>query len=212
MSIIIINGNEIRAREGANLLWTALDNGFFVPNLCAIRGIERAAASCRLCYVEIEGEKAPVPACVQSIRDGMTVQLDTPDVARLRNTAFEFLMSHHHLECHICPKHKHCALQDIASHIGAKLSPHRVRKIARDLPVDSSHPRIRFDPNKCVLCGRCVYVCQEQGSGTLDFSFRSIETRVSTFANTPLGETNCNSCLACAAVCPVGSLTLKPSA
>ncbi len=211
MSIIKINRNEITAREGANLLWTALDNGFFIPNLCAIRNVKRPAASCRLCYVEIEGEKAPVSACVQSIRDGMTVQLDTPGVARLRNTAFELLMSHHRLECHICPKHKQCALQDIASHIKAKLKPHRVRKIVRDLPVDSSHPRIRYDPNKCVLCGRCVYVCQEQGSGTLDFSFRSIDTLVSTFAGMPLGEADCNSCLACVAVCPVGSLTLKPS-
>jgi len=199
MAIILINGNEITAKEGVSLLWTALDTGFYIPNLCAIRNAKHQAASCRLCYVEIEGEKSPVLACVQPVRDGMSVQLDTPAVARLRNTAFELLMSHHKLECQICPNHGQCTLHKIASHIKAKLEPQRFRKIPRDMPVDDSHPRIRFDPNKCVLCGKCVYVCQKSGAGVLDFSYRSIDTRIS----------DCNSCLACVTVCPVGSLTLK---
>jgi len=210
-AVIVIDGIEIKARKGSSLLWTALDNGFYIPNLCAIRELPHPVASCRLCYVEIEGESAPVLSCTRTVVDGMMVRLNTPIASRLRNTAFEFLMSHHQLDCGNCPRHKRCELQDIAHHLKLKLKPHTVRQIARDMPVDSSHPKILFNPNKCVLCGRCVYVCHEKGTGVLDFSYRSIDTRISTFANMPLGETDCTSCMDCVAVCPVGALVRKPA-
>ena len=210
MVTLTIDGVEVKAEEGTNLLWAALDNGFYIPHLCAMREVIPPFASCRLCFVEIEGRSAPVTACTVSVNDGMVVHLNTPGVERLRNTAFELLLSHHQLDCRNCAKNRSCELQNIASRLGLKLKIKRFRRIPRELPVDSSHPLFTYNPNKCVLCGKCVWVCHEQGTGTFDFAFRGIDTVISTIAGLPLAEMECNSCLACVAVCPVGALVAKP--
>ena len=207
---LTIDGVEMNAREGEKLLWAALDNGFYIPNLCAIRQADSPLASCRLCFVEIEGRDAPVTACTEPVKDGMLVHLDTPRVKRLRNTAFELLLSHHRIDCRNCAKSRNCELQNIASRLGLKLKLKRLRRITRDLPVDSSHTLFTYDPNKCVLCGKCVWVCHEQGTGILDLAFKGIDTRVSTVDDIPLAVAGCNGCLACVAVCPVGALVAKP--
>jgi bidirectional [NiFe] hydrogenase diaphorase subunit len=207
---LTIDGVEVKAEQGANLLWAALDNGFYIPNMCAVRELDPPFASCRLCFVEIEGRNAPVTACTETVSDSMVIHLNTPKVQRLRNTAFELLLSHHHLDCRNCAKNRNCELQNIASRLGLKLRLKRFRRIPRELPVDSSHPLFTYDPNKCVVCGKCVWVCHEQGTGILDFAFRGIDTIVTTLAGIPLAETGCNSCLACVAVCPVGALVAKP--
>ena len=208
--ILTIDGVEVKAEQGANLLWAALDNGVYIPNLCAVREIDPPFASCRLCFVEIEGRNAPVTACTETVSDTMVVHLNTPRVQRLRNTAFELLLSHHHLDCGNCAKNRNCELQNTASRLGLKLRLKRFRRIPRELPVDSSHPLFTYDPNKCIVCGKCVWVCHEEGTGILDFAFRGIDTMVSTMAGIPLAEAGCNSCLACVAVCPVGALVAKP--
>jgi bidirectional [NiFe] hydrogenase diaphorase subunit len=205
-----IDGVEVKAQKGERLLWVALDSGFYIPNLCAVRQVDIPLASCRLCFVEIEGNGAPVTACTEPVSDGMVVHLNTLRVQRLRNTAFELLLSNHKLDCRNCAKNGNCELQSIASYLGLKLKLKRFRRIPRDFPVDCSHPLFTYDPNKCVLCGKCIYVCHEQGAGILDFAFRGIETRVSTMAGVPMAEAGCNSCLACVAICPVGSLIAKP--
>ncbi len=187
----------------------ALDNGLYIPNLCAVREASTPFASCRLCFVEIEGRSAPVTACTEPVSDGMTVRLNTPPVKRLRNTAFELLLSHHKLDCVHCAKNKKCGLQQTATQLGLKLKSKRFRRIPRNLPVDSSHTLFTYDPNKCILCGKCVWACQVQGSGILDFAYRGIETVVSTFSGMPLAEAGCTACLACVGVCPVGSLVAK---
>ncbi len=209
MAHLIIDNIEITAKEGDNLLWAALDNNLYIPNLCSIRGAKRQQASCRLCFVEVKGHNAPVTACTQKIVDGMEVQLNTKWVQRIRKTSFELLMSHHHLDCATCGKHRNCELQRIASKLRLKLSPGKLLQIPRTMPVDNSHPLFYYDPNKCVLCGKCVYACRENGSGAIDFAFRGINARISTFGDLPFGETDCNSCLSCVRVCPVGSLGLK---
>lgn len=206
---IIVEGKEVRARTEEKLLWAALDSGFYIPNLCAIRKANAQLASCRLCFVEIEGRTSPVTACTEPVRDGMVVHLNTPKVQRLRNSAFELLLSHHKLDCRNCIKNRNCELQSIASHLGLKLKLQKYRVIPRDIPIDSSHDLFTYDPNKCVLCGRCVWACRENGTGVLDFAFRGIDTIVSTIAGVPLAESGCNSCLACVTVCPVGSLAAK---
>jgi len=199
----------VKARAGTNILWVALDNGLYIPNLCAVREAGTPFASCRLCFIEIEGRSDPVTACTEPVREGMTVHLNTPKVQRLRNTAFELLLSHHNLDCANCAKNKNCGLQKTAANLGLKLKPKRLRRIPRNLPVDSSHTLFTYDPNKCIVCGKCVWVCQQQGSGILDFAYRGIYTIVSTFGGMPIAEAGCTSCLACVTVCPVGSLTVK---
>ena len=204
-----IDGVRIRAPKGQKILWAALDNGIYIPNLCAIREADLPFGACRLCFVEIEGRKAPVAACTEPVAKGMVVHTDTPWVSRLRRTAFELLISHHHVDCRNCAKNRNCELQRIASRLRLKLKVKRFRPIPRSLPIDSSHPLFIYDPNKCVLCGKCVWVCSERGTGTLDFAFRAIHTVVSTFADVPLAEADCDSCMECVAICPVGALVPK---
>ena len=206
---ITIDGREIKAKAKSNLLWTALDNGFYIPNLCAIRDNPRPFASCRLCFVEIAGKAEPVTACSETVSDGMSVTLQSPRINRLRKSSFDLLMSNHRLDCSHCDKNRKCELQKIAHAEHFKLTNRHLKKIDQGFPVDSSHPLFSLDRNKCVLCGKCIWVCQHGGEGVLDFAHRGIRTMVSTFAGMPLSETACNSCLACVTVCPVGALYLK---
>jgi len=208
---LTIDGIEVKAPKGEKVLWAALDNGIYIPNLCAVREADLPFGACRLCFVEIEGRRSPVTACTQAVEEGMVVQTNTPRVNRLRRTAFELLLSHHPVDCRNCAKNRNCELQRIASRLRFKLKLQRFRPIPRALPIDSSHPLFVYDPNKCVLCGKCVWVCNEQGTGAIDFAFRGIDTRVSTFDNVPLINSNCNSCLECVKVCPVGALAAKDS-
>ena len=206
---LTIDGVKIKAPRGEKLLWTALDNDIYIPNLCAIREADLPFGACRLCFVEIEGRKVPVTACTEPVTDGMAVHTDTAWVKRLRRTAFELLLSHHNIDCRNCAKNRNCELQRIASHLKLKLKLERFKPIPTSFAIDDSHPSIIYDPNKCVLCGKCVWVCNERGTGILDFAFRAVRTVVSTFNNLPLAETNCSSCMECVKVCPVGALVSK---
>ncbi|RPJ62618.1 MAG: ferredoxin [Dehalococcoidia bacterium] len=206
---IIFDGTEIKARANSNLLWTALDNGFYIPNLCSIKNIDRPFASCRLCFVEIAGRPGPVTACTETVLDGMKVTLHSPEINRLRKSSFDLLLSNHRLDCGRCTKNRNCDLHKIARSENFKLIGSPLKTIDFKLPVDSSHPLFSLDRNKCVLCGKCIWVCRQNGEGILDFAFRGISTSVSTFAGLPLSETSCNSCLACVNICPVGALYLK---
>jgi formate dehydrogenase major subunit/NADH-quinone oxidoreductase subunit G len=208
---LTIDSREVRAREGGKLLWAALDHGIYIPNLCAMREADLPFGGCRLCFVEIEGKRAPVAACSQPVENGMVVRTDTPRVKRLRRTAFELLLSHHHLDCARCPKNKKCELQKIAAHQGFKLKLQRLRCIPRNLPIDSSHPLFSYVPTSVCL-RKCVWVCQRHGVGAIDFSNRGLETRVSTFDNMPMVDAKCDSCLECVRVCPVGALTERDGA
>jgi bidirectional [NiFe] hydrogenase diaphorase subunit len=206
---LTIDGNEVKAKNGDCLLCVALDNGFYIPNLCTLRNSKPAPAACRLCFVELEGKKLPVTSCTVSVKEGMVVKLNTDGVKRIRNAAFELLLSHHQIDCAHCEKNRNCGLQNIAAKLDLKLKPERFHHISRNLPIDGNHPLFYYNPNKCILCGRCIQICKEQGSGTLDFAFRGINTTVSTFTGIPLSGACPNSCLACVAVCPVGSLVAK---
>lgn len=206
---LTIDGVQVKARQGERILWAALDAGIYIPNLCAIRGVNPPLAGCRLCFVEIEGRPDLVTACTEPVAEGLVVNTSTPRVNRLRRTAFEFLISHHPVDCGNCAKNRNCELQKIASHLRLKLKPKRLPTIPRSLPLDSSHPLFIYDPNKCVLCGKCIWACGKWGTGELKFAFRGIDTVVSTFGNVSLIESSCNSCVQCVAVCPVGALVPK---
>ncbi|SHJ04667.1 2Fe-2S iron-sulfur cluster-binding protein [Desulfofundulus thermosubterraneus] len=206
---LTIDGRTVQAREGEKLLWAALENGIYIPNLCAIPGVKHPAAACRLCFVEIRGYPRPVTACTEPVVEGMVVSTRSPRVDRLVHTAFELLLSNHHLDCASCPRNRSCELQRIARERRFPLRVKRLRKLERNLQVDDSSPVVRYDPGKCVLCGRCVWVCREKGTGVLGFAGRGFERRIATFGDVPLGQSGCNGCGECTRVCPVGALTGK---
>ena len=206
---LTIDGKEIRAAEADKILWAALDNGIYIPNLCTIRDAFQPAA-CRLCFVEVEGYSQPVTACTESVREGMVVNTRGAKALRLARTGFELLLSTHPVDCAHCPKNRSCELQRIAAHLGIKLKTKRFRKLERKLPVDSSSPVFTYDPNKCVLCGKCVWVCRERlGIGVFGFARRGFERVVTTFADEPIAKSNCQDCGECVLVCPSGALVFK---
>jgi formate dehydrogenase major subunit/NADH-quinone oxidoreductase subunit G len=208
---IIVDEKEISGKPGEKILWTCLDNGIYIPNLCAIREQKLPFGGCRICLVEIEvrGKRRIVTSCSEIVKDGMKVFTNTERVNRLRKTAFELLMTDHYIDCRNCGKRKNCQLLKIAGYLKIKIEPKRFKKLERNLPIDSSHKIFTYNPNKCIRCGKCVFVCQEQKCGVFNFANRGIETIISTFENLPLEKTNCHSCLECVKICPTGALLKK---
>jgi formate dehydrogenase major subunit/NADH-quinone oxidoreductase subunit G len=206
---LTIDGKEIKAPRGQKVLWAALDNGIYIPNLCALREKETQDASCRLCWVEIKGKNRPVTACTETVAEGMVVDTKGAMALRLARTALELLLASNEVDCAHCPANGTCELQKIAAHLGVKLKTRRFKKILRQLPIDDSHPEFTYDPNKCVLCGRCIWVCRGKGIGTLGFAHRGFKRRMTTFGDEPMAQVECRDCAECVAVCPTGALTLK---
>lgn len=207
---LIIDGKRITAGEGEKLLWAALDNGIYIPNLCALRDKTEPAAACRLCFVEIEGRKHPVTACTETVTEGMVVNTRGERALRLARNAFELIMASHPVDCAHCAANGACELQKIARHLKARLKPKRFKKLLRELPVDDSNPLFTYDPNKCVLCGRCVWVCRQRlGIGMLGFAHRGFQRIVTTFGDEPFGNFRCQECGECVNVCPSGALAFK---
>ncbi len=209
---LIINGKRVKAREGQKVLWAALDNGIYIPNLCAIRRSPEPHSGCRLCFVEIEGRSAPVTACTEPVAEGMVVNTQGAKARRLARTALELLLASHPVDCAHCAKNRSCELQKLCSFLGVKLNTKGFRKLVHNYPIDSSCPQFVYDPNKCVLCGKCVWVCRERfGIGVLGFGHRGFSRIVTTFEDKPIAESGCHICNDCIKVCPVGALVLRDS-
>jgi len=212
MASLIINGEKVTAPEGEKLLWVALDNGIYIPNLCAIRDGSGPASACRLCFVEVDGKERPVTACTEPVTEGMVVNTQGESALRLARSAFELIMASHPVDCAHCASNGSCELQKIARHLGISLKTRRLRKLERGLSVDDSYPLFVYDPNKCVLCGRCVWVCRDKlGIGVLGFAHRGFQRVVTTFGGDSLGKSKCQECGECVRVCPVGALAFKDS-
>lgn len=210
MAKLIIDNREIEAEEGLTLLQACLDNDIYVPNLCHLPGMEDPPGSCRLCFVEIEGYDQPVISCRVRIQDGMVVRTETEHVRRLQRTAFELLLSTHHVDCRNCPANRRCELQRIAKflHFGLKLK--RLEPLERDLGVEHEHPFLEYVPTRCVLCGKCVCVCRTRnGRSMLSFAKRGLNTVISFFGGEDGAMNECYECYACAESCPVGALLTK---
>ena len=206
---IIIDGKRITAGEGENLLWVALDNGIYIPNLCALRANSKPMSACRLCFVEVAGKEQPVTACTETVTESMVVNTRGEKALRLARSAFELMMASHPVDCAHCTANGLCDLQQIAHHLIIKLKSKRFKRLLRELPVDDSNSLFIFDPNKCVLCGRCVWVCRWQGTGVLGFAHRGYQRVVTTFADEPIGNSRCQECEECIRVCPSGAMVFK---
>ncbi len=210
MAKLIIDKKEFDADEGANLLHTALDNDIYIPNLCHLKEMEKPSASCRLCFVEIEGMDRPVPSCTVNVKDGMRIKTDTEEVRELQRTAFELLLSVHKIECKDCPANKKCELQNMARFLKVPLKQKRIEYFEREIGTLDDHPFLQYKPDKCVVCGKCTFVCEkENGHLYLSFSDRGLNTKISFFGETNPEKIPCDNCYACVKICPVGALIKK---
>jgi bidirectional [NiFe] hydrogenase diaphorase subunit len=206
---LTINNQTITVPDGQKLLWAALDNGIYIPNLCAIKARPEPDASCRLCWVEIEGQKEPVPACAVVVKDGMVVNTNGEKSFALARAGFELLMASHALDCPRCTADGKCELQKIAKVLKCSLKPKELRLILRNFPIDDTNPTFTLDPNKCVLCGHCVYECGKQGKkAVLGFAYRGFNRVITTFGDEAIGK-ECAGCGECIKVCPTGALAGK---
>jgi len=204
---LTINGQVVEARKGMMVLEAAEAAGIYIPTLCSDPDLEPYAA-CRLCVVEIEGRRGLVTACTMPAADGMVVHTETPAVNKVRQTTVELLIADHPSDCLTCPKNQQCDLQKVAAYLG--ITQQRFRKTTRLLPVDTSNPFFDRDPNYCILCGKCVRICEEVlGVGAITLAFRGYASKVATFDDGPLLDSNCVSCGECVAHCPVGALAVK---
>lgn len=202
-----IDGRKVTVPKGTTILKAAAKLGIDIPHLCYFPGLP-ATGSCRLCLVEVEGQRDLVPSCTQIVREGMEVRTDTARVREARRFVLELLWSTHEGDCTTCEKSGACELQRYTYELGVvKDRFFRSRPVPPS--VDTASPLIERDGGLCILCGRCVQACHEQGQGVLEFMRRGMAMAVTTALDRPLHEVGCDFCGSCIAVCPVGALIEK---
>lgn len=208
-SRITLNGMPVRAIEGRTILEVARSHDIHIPTLCHIEKL-RPLGSCRLCVVEVEGTPTPVTACTTPVVDGMVVTTDSPQLERLRREILRLILQRHPLNCHACEINGSCQLQDLvhAYDIGHNdLHAYNIRPIEFE-PEPYSTPLIKYHPQRCILCGRCVQACVEISEvGAISFKGRGASTRIAPVIPTPEFKPECISCGECMSVCPVNALT-----
>lgn len=200
---LTVDGKNIQVPKGTNLIDAAEQAGVHVPNLCYLKGMKGIGA-CRLCLVEVEGAKAPVVACNTKVKDGMNVTTKTDAIEEARKFVIDLILSMHPLDCMTCTKAGVCNLQQYAYDYEIKESSFTRKKFG--YPTDEANPFITRDPEYCILCARCVRVCQEQGTNVLDFMGRGVGAKVATANDKPLQESECTFCGSCVDACPVNAL------
>jgi bidirectional [NiFe] hydrogenase diaphorase subunit len=208
---LTIDERSVGAREDQTILTIARENNIHIPTLCFLEGLSPAGA-CRLCLVEIVGTNRVLPACTTYATEGMVIRTNSPALDAHRKTVIELLFAEGNHICAVCVSNGNCELQDLATQLGVDhidfpyLNPPR--------PVDASHPRFTLDHNRCVLCARCVRVCDEvEGAHTWDVMGRGVDARIIADLNQPWGEAaSCTSCGKCVQVCPTGALVEKGKA
>ena len=212
MAKITVDNREIEAEIGTSLLQACLDNGIYIPNLCFLKEMKRPSASCRLCFVEIEGTSGPVTSCTTPVSEGMVVTTNTEVVRRLQKSVFRLILSNHHSECKNCPANKNCELQNIAKFLGVGLKLKRLDRCPEPEIVEEEHQVLALDHLRCVLCGRCVAVCSMKHPRTyLAFAKRGLDTYVSHYGGENVPNLPCRDCLACIDVCPVKAISRRES-
>jgi iron-only hydrogenase group A len=204
---ISINGKPATAQNGETILTVAQREGNKIPTLCYLKNLS-PTGSCRMCVVEVDGVRGLAPACAFPVYEGMKVSTNSPKVRRARKTIIELLIANHPQECLACVRNLRCELQTLAAEYGVR--SFRYLGDRRTAKIDVANPALERDPEKCILCGRCVRVCHEvQHVGAIDFVGRGFQTFVAPAFDRSLNTVACVDCGQCIVVCPVGALREK---
>lgn len=201
---ITINGLELDAREGDTILDVAKANHIMIPTLCHLEGLHPIGA-CRICSVEVEGAKALMAACITPVAPGMVIRTSTPRVRKARKVLYELMLSDHPTNCLHCERNQNCEFQALGEILQVRTS--RFDGARSKSSVDASSPSVVRDTSKCILCRRCVTMCNEiQGVGALFPQNRGFRTEISPGGMMLLGTAVCSFCGQCTTVCPVDAL------
>jgi iron-only hydrogenase group A len=209
MKTMKVNGKHIPFSDNDTILSAVKHAGIKIPTLCHIEGLLPTGA-CRICVVEDETTGALIPSCSFPASENMAVLTNSVKVLKARKTIVELLLASHPDDCLYCDRNLNCALQTLAEEHGVRQRRITAEKIRQF--VDNSSPAIMRDPEKCILCGKCVRTCEEiQGVSALDFSGRGSKSRISTAFNVSLNLSTCVNCGQCVNVCPTGALVERSS-
>lgn len=208
MSIQIeVNGKILEAFEGETILTALNRNGIQVPTLCHMKNFIPTGA-CRICVVEIVGNPKLVSSCSFPVANGMKILTHSPKVVEARKTIIELLLSNHPDDCLYCERNNNCELQKLSKEY--HVVERRIRGHKNSFKLDHSGTSIVRDPEKCILCGRCVRVCEEiMGVACIEYINRGSKTLIGTTLQKGLNTSSCVNCGQCIMVCPTGALTEK---
>ena len=206
MGTITIDGRKVEFTDEKNLLTVIRKAGIDIPTLCYHSELSTFGA-CRLCTVEDDRGRT-FASCSEEPRDGMVIYTNTGKLKKYRKLIIELLLASHCRDCTTCVKSGDCNLQTLAHRFG--VTSVRYNNYREQKPLDFSSPSIVRDPNKCILCGNCVRVCNElQGVGALDFAFRGSEAMVMPAFDKEIAATDCVNCGQCQIFCPTGAISIR---
>lgn len=202
---IKINGRDYTVPAGSTILEAARMAGIEIPTLCFLKEINEIGA-CRICVVKVKGARSLVAACVFPVNEGMEIFTNTPDVIEARKTTLKLILSNHKRECLSCVRSGSCELQKLCHDYGIDTENAFAGEKTHSV-IDNSAAHMYRDNEKCILCRRCVAVCEKnQGVGVIGANARGFDTHIGCAFEKPLGEVACISCGQCITVCPTGAI------
>ena len=207
MITLTIDGIEVKAKQGMTILEAARTIGIDIPTLCFLKDINEVG-ECRMCLVEVEGMRGFATSCIQKVSEGMVVHTNTPAIVEARKTVLDLILSNHKIDCLKCVRSGNCELQKVSKQLNVQ--DIEFEGEMKHQEIDDLSPSIVRDPDKCILCGRCVATCKKvQEIGAIERSNRGFETCISTVDNKSLNDVNCTFCGQCIMNCPTGALHEK---